>query len=337
MTIAIQVLGVIILLLVIAGLLAPMESLGWWAREGREETRSLHARNLRAFREEGEGPTTTPAREDSGHYLVFFSGIGISTPEQLPLKEAPLVERLQERIGGTTIISDVYPYSPRNRGLVADRPFAWLWRQLTAFKQAKKHGKVAFLINIRNAFQCFVSIDRRYGPVYNLGVAEQIWEALLRNGYDPQDPKPVTILGWSGGAQIAVGSAWYLASLGIPVHVISMAGLFGSDPGLERVRHLWHLYGSLDKVHRWGVIASPGRWPVVTNSSWSRAKKEGRVSEIEIGPLAHSGDYNYFAPGPPMPDGREPRQHTVDAIMRLLVDQGFAYDRESPPKPATSS
>ncbi|MDO5494125.1 MAG: hypothetical protein Q4G64_00245 [bacterium] len=328
MTVAMQVLGVIVLLLVIAGLLAPMESLGWWAREGREETRSLHARNLRAFH--SENPPAAETHEDTASFLVFFSGIGISTPERLPLKEAPLLEILRRRVGGATVITDVYPYSPQNRGLTAGRPFAWLWRQLTAFKQARKHGKISFLINVRNAFQCFVSIDRRYGPVYNLGVAEQIWEALLRAGYDPENPKPVVVIGWSGGAQIAVGSAWYLASLGIPVHVISMAGMFGSDPGLDRVEHLWHLYGTLDKVHRWGVYASPGRWPIVRNSSWFRARRDGRVSEIEIGPLAHSGEYNYFAPGPPMADGREPREHTVDAIMAILAERGFAYDREVP-------
>nr|NLD40886.1 hypothetical protein [Actinomycetales bacterium] len=334
--IVIQVLGVLVLLLVIAGLLAPMESLGWWAREGREDMRTLHERNIRVFYE-GEETAEPPPPEDSGHFLVFFSGIGISDPDLLPLKEAPLVARLKERVGGTTIISDVYPYSPRNRGLTAGRPFAWLWKRLAAFKQARKHGKISFLINVRNAFQCFVSIDRRYGPVYNLGVAEQIWEALLRSGYDPRNPRPVTILGWSGGAQIAVGSAWYLASLGIPVYVISMAGMFGADPGLERVLHLWHLYGSLDRVHRWGTIASPGRWPFVADSAWHRARRDGRVSEIEIGPLAHSGDFNYFAEAPPMPDGRQPREHTVDAIMHLLVEQGFAYDRESPPNPAESS
>lgn len=331
-----QILAVVVLLLVIAGLLAPMESLGWWAREGREDMQILKARTLRAFRE-GEQAEAAPPSEDAGHFLVFFSGIGISQPDRLPLKEAPLVDRLKERVGGTTVISDVYPYSPQNRGLTASRPFSWLWRRLTTFKQERRHGKITALINVRNAFQCFVSIDGRYGPVYNLGVAEQIWSALLRAGYDPNSRKPVTILGWSGGAQIAIGATWYLASLGIPVNVISMAGMFGSDPGLERVQHLWHLYGSLDKVHRWGVVASPGRWPFVADSSWHRARREGRVHEIEIGRLAHSGDFNYFAPGPPMADGRAPREHTVDAIMRLLVDHGLAYDREAPPKPAESS
>ncbi|HZK05240.1 MAG TPA: hypothetical protein VFC82_05250 [Actinomycetaceae bacterium] len=334
--IVIEILGALVLLLVIAGLVAPMESLGWWARTGREDSRTLHERNYATFHRPNAPEPAEPG-ENTGHYLVFFSGIGISSGELLPLKEAPVVERLKERIGGTTMITDVYPYSPANRGLTANRPFSWLWRRLTAFKQASKHGKISFLINIRNAFQCFVSIDQRYGPVYNLGVAEQIWEALLRRGYDSADPSPVTILGWSGGAQIAVGASWYLASLGIPVHVLSMAGIFGSDPGIDRVKHLWHLTGSLDKVHRLGVVASAGRWPIARNSSWNRAKREGRVTEIDIGPLSHSGEHNYFAAGPPMEDGRQPREHTVDALVKVLVARGFAYDREDqPPKPAST-
>lgn len=322
----IEVVAGIVLLLVIAGLLAPLESLSWWARSGHEDAMQLIQRHREDFHERAAAVPNSEA----DHYLVFFSGIGISSNEVLPLKEAPVVERLKERIGGTAIITDVYPYSPQNRGLTAGRPFAWLWRHLERFKQLRKHGKVAFLINMRNAFQCFVSIDRRYGPVYNLGVAEQIWEALVRRGYDAANPKPVTILGWSGGAQIAVGATWYLAALGIPVYVISMAGIFGSSPGIARVQHMWHLYGSKDRVHGMGAIASPGRWPIARKSAWNTAKREGRISEVMIGPLAHSGDYNYFASGPPMPDGREPREHTVDAILKILVEQGFAYDRESP-------
>lgn len=324
--IVIQVLAVIVLILVIAGLLAPLESLSWWARDGVREVRT--AADLAAS---ALDHTPTPVREESEHtaFVVFFSGIGIASPDVLPLKEAPLVEMLKERIGGACVISDVFPYSPTSTGLTASRQFSWLWRKLEHFKQKRVHGNAAFLINIRNAFQCFVSIDRRYGPVYNLGVAQQIWHSLTRHGYTLQNPKPVVILGWSGGAQIAVGSAWYLASIGIPVSVISMAGVFGADPGLDRVQHLWHLYGSLDKVHNRAVVLAPGRWPMARTSPWWKAVREGRVTMREIGPLAHSGEYNYFAPGPPMPDGREPREHTVDAIMNLLVTESFATDRTS--------
>lgn len=327
----VEILGVVIVILVIAGLLAPLESLGWWTREGHEDAQTLQALNREAFRRASTQPNgsgTNPPAGDVGHYLVFLSGIGISSSDTLPYKEVAVVDALEARIGGTRMIKDIYPYSPQGRGLTAERPFAWVWRRLVVLKQTDKPAKIAFLINFRNAFQCFVSYDQRYGPVYNLGVAEQIWQALRSRGYDPEHPRPVTILGWSGGAQVAVGAAWYLAALGIPVYVLSMGGIFGNDPGIERVSHLWHLYGSKDRAHVLGALASPGRWGILRDSAWNRAIQEGRVTKINIGPMTHSGEYNYFAPGPPMPDGRAPWEHTVDAIMDVLVNSGLARDQQ---------
>ncbi len=316
--IAVQIGAAIIAILVIAGLLAPLESLGWWAREGRAGTATLLRRNRAAFGQSGTGA------ESAKSFIVFFSGIGISTPAVIPAKEAPLIEQLAQRISGAKIITDVYPYSPINRGLTGDRQFSWIWRHLEGFKQASRHRRLSFLINIRNAFQCFVSIDQRYGPVYNLGVAEQIWHALARHGYDPANPRPVIILGWSGGAQIAVGSAWYLAALGIPVSVISIAGVFGSDPGLERIQHLWQLSGTADRTRNLGFIASPGRWPIFSSSAWNNVVRDKKVTNVDLGPLTHDGDTNYFSAEPSLPGGQIPREVTLRAIVDILVANQFA-------------
>ena len=114
-----------------------------------------------------------------------------------------------------------------------------------------------FLINLRNAFQLFVSSDRRYGPVFNLAIAQQIAAALVRSGYVPEHRRPVTLLGWSGGAQIAAGAAWYLAALGMDVRMLSMAGILSSDPGLDRAKQIWHLRGAADRVQA-VAAARPG-------------------------------------------------------------------------------
>lgn len=327
--IVIQLVALFVLVLVIAGLFAPWESISWWAREGREDARELPARaallaaEYRQMREAGTAPES-PAP----HFLVFLSGVGISSHDALPLKETPLVDELERRLGDTILVRDVYPYSPDNRGLTTRRTFAWLWRRLAAWKLEHKAGVITFSINIRNAFQMFVSADRRYGPVYNLGVAEEIHKSLLRHGYVPGSQVPVTVLGWSGGGQIAVGCAWYLASFGVPVRVISMAGIFSADPGIERALHVWHLYGSLDKVHWLSKVWFPGRWSLAANSAWNRALRDGRATLHEIGPLAHSGESNYFAGGPALADGRAPRDHSVDAIIKILASEGLAFDRD---------
>ena len=45
---------------------------------------------------------------ETDHYLVYLSGIGISSPHQLRWS-IPMVQRLTERIGGT-MVWRIYPY-----------------------------------------------------------------------------------------------------------------------------------------------------------------------------------------------------------------------------------
>lgn len=70
-----------------------------------------------------------PVAPETDHYLVYLSGIGISGPEQLPVFEDPMVERLAERVGRTTVIWDIYPYSPANTALTQGRRLSGLWRR----------------------------------------------------------------------------------------------------------------------------------------------------------------------------------------------------------------
>ena len=96
-----QVVVWIVIALVIAGLVAPNEALTWW-RRGQQGRRGVEWPSLaEAFAlpggEPGEVPAQLPAETD--HYLVYLSGIGISGPEQLPVFETPMVERLAARVG----------------------------------------------------------------------------------------------------------------------------------------------------------------------------------------------------------------------------------------------
>lgn len=325
-----QLIIVIIVALCIAGLTAPAESINWWRRGRLDETGIEWPTLAEAFARPGDEPddsipTELPAEKD--HYLVYLSGIGISSPDELPVMEMPMVERLRDRIGDTKMVWQIYPYSVANTALTQGRKLSGLWQTLARWKhELHRLRALAFLINLRNAFQMFVSADHRYGPVFNLAVAQQIAGALVRSGYVPEHRKPVTLLGWSGGAQIAAGAAWYLAALGMDVRVLSMAGLLGSDPGLDRVQRFWHLRGDSDKVVWWGTVLSPRRLPIFRNSSWNRARREGRLQFISMGQLRHTGPGGYFSAAPLLPDGREPRQATADYILSVLVDAGLATD-----------
>ncbi|MGB3954389.1 MAG: hypothetical protein WBL05_03770 [Brooklawnia sp.] len=325
-----QIIIVVVLALIVAGLVAPTEAVNWWRRGHLGEQGIQWPTVEEAFQHaddepDEEVPDELPAETD--HYLVYLSGIGISSPHQLPVVEIPMVQRLTERIGGTMMVWRIYPYSVANTALTQGRLLSRLWRKLAQWKFERHPMRwLAFLINLRNAFQIFVSADQRYGPVFNLAIAQQIAAALIRSGYQPANRKPVTLLGWSGGAQIAAGAAYYLAALGMPVRILSMAGILSSDPGLDRVQDIWHLRGDTDKLPNVGAVLSMRRWPIFPNSEWNRAKRDGRLKLVSLGDLRHTGPGGYFASEPLLPDGRQPRQLTADYILEVLVDAGLATD-----------
>lgn len=347
-----QIFLVIIIALTIAGMVAPSEAIGWWQRRNTslpdlslaEQAELNHATGVISWPSieqacaapalpsdpaddfEVPMPRHPDADQEFDHYLVYLSGIGTSGPDQLPVFEIPMVDALSRRLGRTAVIWDVYPYSVENQSLTSGRKLSVFWRRLRKAKFNRTAGRrLASLINIRNAYQMLVSSDERYGPVFNLAVALQIAAALLRHGYVPEDGKPVTLLGWSGGGQIAAGATWYLAALGIPVRVMSMAGLISSDPGLDRAEHIWHLHGDHDKVERIGAVLFAGRWPIFRSSSWNRALTSGRMEEVSLGDLDHVGKTGYFSPRP-LPDGRIPREETLNHITSVLVKAGLASD-----------
>ncbi|TVP44806.1 MAG: hypothetical protein EA350_10765 [Gemmatimonadales bacterium] len=298
--------------LLVSSALAPLEALGWWAgwRGGRRE--------LPAPAPGGPDPEVT-------HYLVYLSGIAAISGDSIADEENRFLDRLQETLPGTRIVRDVFPYSVSNTGLNSGRLFAWFWRRLERLRLRRPRAVVGLLIHLRNMFQVGVSADQRYGPIFNFGAAEEILAGLRRAGHTPGSRVPITLLGWSGGAQISLGATPFLAkALGTPVQIVSVGGIMTADPGLLRVRHLWHLYGTRDRVQRWGGLLFPGRWHMSVASPWNRAREEGRVDEIAVGPMEHRMPRSYFDDGNRLPDGRTYADHTLEVITRVLGDSGVA-------------
>ncbi|WP_068399422.1 hypothetical protein [Kribbia dieselivorans] len=315
----IEILIGIVVIIVVALLLSPLESLAWWSREGQAESRK-RARQL--HQAVGEHPHALPGTDpSSGHYLVFLSGIATIGGDYLPSGERAILDALDERLPATRVVRDVFPYSAENRGLTARRPTAWLWRRA---RRLRSRGVIiGYAINIRNVIQLIVSADNRYGPVYSAGLAQQIWAGLLRAGYRPAERRPVTLLAWSGGAQMALGSVWYLASLGLDVRLVSVGGVMANDPGVRRVKHLWHIRGTKDRIQLIGKVFFPGRWPAARNSAWNKALAEGRVSEHVIGTMKHCGSDSYMDSDAMAPDGRSFADTTIDTIADLIVEAGL--------------
>jgi hypothetical protein len=308
-----QLLGIGLLLLLIAALLAPFESLGWWAGWfGRSA-----AKNTAAPSEQKASDMQVPA--EARHYLVYLSGIEAISGDFLETEEIDLCDQLAARFPGTIVVRDVFPYAMNNRGLTSQRLFTWLWNHIVQVKLRKK-TLLTNLINVRNLFQVAVSADRRYGPIYNYGTAEVIRDELLRQGYRVGSGKPVSLIGYSGGGQIALGAATYLHPMleGAPLRIISLGGVMADDPGLDYIEHLYHFYGTKDPVQQIGQIAYAGRWPILPHSPWNRAKADGKISMIAVGPIGHTGAKGYFSATCHLENGQCFRDRSVDAITRVL-------------------
>src|SRR5829696_2516035 len=241
-------------LLLLPGVLAPLESLGWWAGWFGEQPANDDLDDDAIGDPTGQGTPHT-------HYLVYLSGIGAISGTSVPAEELPFLQALRAYLPGTAVIDEVFPYSVTNLGLTGDRALASVWSWIERLRFKNPDTLLGLFVNLRNVFQVAVSADPRYGPMYNLGVAEEIWRYLRRHGYPPGGGEPLTLVGWSGGGQVAIGAATFLAPrLAAPLRVISLGGVLSDDPGLSSVEHLYHLYGSKDQVQALGGVLYAGRW-----------------------------------------------------------------------------
>ena len=290
----------------LAGALSPFEALGWWAGWFGREPRDIE-------RSAAPNPVVSKAE----HFVVFLTGIHSVSEETFARREIALLTALRERLPDAGIL-EVFPYSVDNRALTGQRFFAWFWR----FALKLKLSRVAFagfIINMRNLFQVAVSADKRYGPIYNQGMAETLHNALRQHGYSVGSGVPVTIIGYSGGGQVAVGAAAYLREIvHAPVTVVTLGGIIASDEGLLALEHLYYLVGRRDRVQRLGPLLFPGRWPLLPYSAWNQAKAKGIIKIVDMGPVDHTGRGGYLDSEAALPDGRSHLETTVAVIEEIV-------------------
>lgn len=296
----------LLILFILFAIAIPISVLIWWAgwRKSTPQTRLQ--------------PPGPPA---AGPFLVYLSGVDdISGEFSTPYEDA-LLDAIAERIPGLVIVTDVFAYSFTNVGMTSEGNLAWFWAWLNALRLNKKSPlrRVGRLINLRNMLHVAVSADRRYGPIYNYGVAEMIIQGLLRHGYVLGSGSQVALLGYSGGAQIALGASGYIqATLRAPVQVISLGGIMNSDESLSRINALIHLYGTRDRWHRLSDLIFPARWPIFRNSQWNQALAMGKIEKVCLGPMFHTGRGSYLDATRRVEDGRSYLDVTADTIAERI-------------------
>jgi pimeloyl-ACP methyl ester carboxylesterase len=306
-----SLLGIALIGLLIWAALSPFEALGWWAGWFGDKI----------YQE--DGTSFLPAQShypNADLYVVFLSGISRVSGETFSRREQNFLKHLSQAMPKALVIDNIFPYSVNNLPLTGQPIFAGLW-QWALRRKLSRHWLerlAGYLINLRNMWQVAISIDKRYGPIYNQAMAQVIINTLAHYGYDLDARRPILLVGYSGAGQIAVGTATYLKEeVGAPIFVISMGGIFGSDIGLLAADHVYHLYGSADRPQQLGKILFPGRWPFFFYSAWNRAVRMGRISEICLGPISHAGDTGYLTTSRKLPDGLSHLEKTVQTIASL--------------------
>jgi len=297
-------LGGIGLVLIVEGVLARYEllaySVGWRVSTTELPEGLPYAR--------GAAPDRPPAA-----YLVYLDGIGKrqfrDTRDGGQLVQAVIAGAPELRVLG-----QVQPYSPLAAPL-ADRPvWAWLRR------------RAGLLLFLHNVMQTFVAADRRYRPLYNRAVGQQIVVQLRLAGYRERSNIPVVLLSYSGGAQVSTGAVDEIHRvLGARVLVIMLGGFHNGANDLSRVEHVYQLTSSKDRIERVGTWIFPQRWRLVRGSGWNRAVRAGKVTVRGLEPATHVGPRSYISPTATLPDGRSHHDRTADTVIALVREYCAAH------------
>lgn len=164
-----------IIALVAAALLAPLEALGWWA--------GWYGERVDTMPDSKRESQPTPQQKAVTRYVIYLDGIGQSTFEYLPDIQEFLDSLAPVLPEDVVLIKGIMPYSVRNNPLTGNRPLAFFWRLADSLRLKNPASLFGYLVNIRNVLVVAVSADKRYGPIYNLGIAQVMYQALIRHGY----------------------------------------------------------------------------------------------------------------------------------------------------------
>lgn len=292
--------------------LTPFETLGWWAGWFGDaiyhDTTVLEEENILL------------SQSDVSAYVLFLSGIGRVSGQTLSYRETEFLALLKQHLPAAEIIDDIFPYSVNNLALTGQPIFARLW-QWALRRKLEGPALAGYLINTRNMLQVAIAADKRYGPIYNQAMAEVMLDSVMRRRFNPESHKPIFIIGYSGAGQMAIGATTYLREwIKGPVYVVSLGGIFSSDPGILAADHVFHLWGEKDKAQIWRYLM-PGRWAFFAASEWNRGLRQQRVTIIRLSGMGHTGRGGYLDHTRPDLDSRSNLERTVETIATIVEEK----------------
>ena len=245
----------------------------------------------------------TADEEASGrhqHYLVYLDGIHQSE-ESHPPRVSDFLGCLEESIAeDTMLVKGIEAYTITNAGLRSTTFAGWLWQRLFALQEHHPNGLVrficAFCVQANNVIKVGISSDRRYGPVMNYELALKIARRLDAIGFRPHQASRIILVGYSGGGEMAIGTAEILQQLcRVRVQVITICGVFSGNGELESVNDVAMVVGSQDPVAAFGRIAYPGRLSFLPLSNWNCWQRHHSLQRYMIEGMSHNGSSGPFS------------------------------------------
>ncbi|CAE20606.1 conserved hypothetical protein [Prochlorococcus marinus str. MIT 9313] len=234
------------------------------------------------------------------HYIIYLDGIHQSE-EDHPPRVSRFLSQLEEGIDHESIlVKGIEAYTIMPVALRSDSYSQWFWRRLFSLQEHHPNSLVRFLsafcVQANNVIKVGISSDRRYGPVMNYELALKIARRLESLGFHPSKAVRLVLVGYSGGGEMAIGTAEILQQLcRVPVQVITVCGVFSGNGALEEINRVAMVVGGKDPVAALGQVAYPGRSPLLPLSNWNRWQRKRKLTRYEISGMNHCGHSGPFS------------------------------------------
>jgi predicted Abi (CAAX) family protease len=319
-----DLLWIALLGVLVAGFMAPVETLGWWAGWFGDDV--------------VKAPDASAAGGADGvsRYVVYLDGISQSSSRYMPD-----VEQFLDALGARLppdmrLVRGVMTYSVLNRPLDDDPLLARFWTFVDRLRFADPGTLLGMIVNLRNVLIVAVSADERYGAMYNYGIAQLVYNALVASGYRLRSGVPVTLIGYSGGGQMSAACGAFVGrAIDAPVDVISLGGVISGSAHILDLEHLYHFTGTKDAIQRLGPIMFASRWKLAVFSNWNRAVRLGRLTQYSLGPVGHQVPGGMMDPNLRLPDGRTALEQTLQVVTGVLTGRITETNPAIPVRPST--
>mgnify|MGYP006279686779 CR=1 FL=1 len=285
-----QLIGVLLLILIpAAGIYSLVTEFAFWEGwlQGLPQPDELFA-----------AVQAAPARHRC--YVVYLDGIH-QLERDHPPRVSAFLELLEQQLEeDVLLVRGLETYTVMPVALAEDAGSAWFWRRLFALQEHHPNPWLgllaAVLVQANNVIKVGISSDRRYGPIMNYELALKISLRLVEAGFQPTTAARMVLVGYSGGAEMAMGVADYLRRITrSPVSIVSFCGVFSGNQVLDQVSRVTTIVGSKDPVAAFGRIAYPGRSPLLPLSNWNKALHHGSIQRSEIRGMNHNGSSGPFS------------------------------------------